>query len=163
MQYAKATYLERWYIPLSKDYTLYLRSDYGYGVGFNGKPLPTFKVFYAGGIGSVRGYNTNTIGPRDVDGSILGGDKRVTASVEVQFPFPGMAKDRSVRLTTFVDGGEVFGTGGGPWIPGPRFSTGFGVIWNSPFGPLAISYAVPLNKKEFDDIQHLQFTVGTLF
>jgi outer membrane protein insertion porin family len=163
VQYAKATYLERFYVPLGKNYTLYLRSDYGIGWGFDGKPLPTFKMFYAGGIGSVRAYNTNTIGPRDTDGSILGGDKRVTGSVEFLFPFPGLAKDRSLRLSTFVDGGEVFGSGGGTWIPGPRFSTGIGINWQSPFGPLSVSYAVPINQKPGDDIQHLQFTVGTFF
>ena len=65
VQYAKATYLQRWYIPLGRYYTLFLRGEAGIGKGFNGKPLPTFKMFYAGGIGSVRGYDTNATKPRN--------------------------------------------------------------------------------------------------
>jgi outer membrane protein insertion porin family len=163
VQYAKFNYLQRWYVPLGRYYTLYLRGDLGIGKGFGGKPLPTFKMYYAGGIGSIRGYNTNSVGPRDTDGSILGGDKRFTGSAEILTPFPGLTKDRSVRLSFFTDAGEVYGSGGGVWVPGPRFSAGVGINWQSPFGPLSVSYAFPLNKKPGDDIQHLQFTVGTSF
>jgi len=162
LTYAKLTYLQRWYIPLGKLYTLYLRGEGGYGKGFDGKPLPTFKRFYAGGIGSVRGFDTNSLGPRDTDDSILGGERRVTGSAEFLFPFPGLVKDRSLRLSAFVDMGQIFGTGG-TWIPGMRYSTGIGLNWQSPFGPLSISYALPLNRKDGDRVQHLQFTVGTTF
>lgn len=162
LTYLKLTYLQRWYIPLGKLYTLYLRGEAGYGKGFDGKPLPTFKRFYAGGIGSVRGFDTNSLGPRDTDDSILGGERRVTGSVELLFPFPGLVKDRSLRLSTFMDFGQIYGTGG-TWIPGMRYSAGIGLNWQSPFGPLAISWAQPLNKKDGDRVQHLQFTVGTTF
>ena len=162
LTYGKLTYLQRWYIPISRLYTLYLRGEFGVGKGFAGKPLPTFKRFYAGGIGSVRGFDTNSLGPRDTDDSILGGERRVTGSAEFLFPFPGMAKDRSLRLSTFVDMGQIFGTGG-TYVPGMRYSAGVGLNWQSPFGPLSISYAQPLNKKPGDRVQNLQFTVGTTF
>ena len=162
LTYAKLTYLHRWYIPLGKLYTLYLRGEAGIGKGFDGKPLPTFKKFYAGGIGSVRGFDTNSLGPRDTDDSILGGDRRVTGSAEFLFPFPGLVKDRSLRLSAFVDFGQIYGTGG-TYIPGMRYSVGLGLNWQSPFGPLSVSYANPMNSKQGDRIQHLQFTVGTSF
>ena len=171
LQYAKFNYLQRWYIPLAKSYTLYLRGEGAIGRGFDGKPLPTFKRFYAGGIGSVRGYDTNSLGPRDSDGTILGGDRRVTGSAEILFPFPGLEKDKSVRLSTFLDFGQIFtsqsviGATASTfnYVPGMRYSAGIGLNWQSPFGPLAISWANPLNKKDGDSIQHLQFTVGTSF
>jgi len=162
LTYAKLTYLQRWYIPLGKYYTIFLRGEAGAGKGFEGKPLPTFKKFYAGGIGSVRGFDTNSLGPRDTDDSILGGDRRVTGSAELLFPFPGLVKDRSLRLSTFVDLGQIYGTGGS-YVPGMRYSVGVGLNWQSPFGPLSISWANPLNRKPGDRVQHLQFTVGTTF
>ncbi|HEY4372142.1 MAG TPA: outer membrane protein assembly factor BamA [Burkholderiales bacterium] len=169
LTYAKASYLQRWYIPLSKNYTLNLRGEYSIGEGLAGKPLPTFKRFYAGGIGSVRGYDTNSLGPKASDGTIIGGDSRLTGAAELLFPFPGLEKDKSVRLATFVDFGELWSrdslatTLGGSYVPGMRFAAGIGINWQSPFGPLAVSWAQPLNAKSGDSIQHLQFTVGTSF
>ncbi len=161
VQYWRANYIDRWYYPISKAYTLYLRGDIGVARGIN-KPLPFNKRYYAGGIGSVRGYDTNSLGPRDTDDSVLGGERRVTATAELLFPFPGLAKDRSLRLAAFVDSGRVYGSGattGG----GFRHSAGIGLDWQSPFGPLRLSYAKPLNPQVTDRIQRVQFTAGTTF
>ena len=165
-QYGRLNYVERYYYPVTRATTLYLRGEVGSARSIGSKPLPAFKRFYAGGIGSVRGFETNSLGPRDTDGSILGGQNRVSGSAELLFPFPGLAKDRSIRLAAFVDAGQVFGAGvfsaassGGPM----RFSTGMGIDWQSPFGPLRISFAKPLNLKDGDRLQRLQFTAGTSF
>ena len=161
VQYWRTTYIDRWYYPISKTYTLYLRGEAGIARGIN-KPLPFNKRFYGGGIGSVRGYDINSLGPRDTDGSVLGGERRFTGTAELLFPFPGLAKDRSVRLAAFVDSGRVYGAGvtsGG----GFRHSMGIGVDWQSPFGPLRLSYARPLNAQPDDRIQRVQFTAGTTF
>ena len=161
VEYWRANYLHRWYYPLSKTYTLYLRGEIGVANGI-GKPLPFNKRFYAGGIGSVRGFDTNSLGPRDTDTSIIGGTGRMTATAEVLFPFPGLSKDRSLRLAAFSDIGQVYGSG--PISgSGYRASAGLGLDWQSPFGPLRLSYARPLNAKEGDRIQRLQFTAGTTF
>ncbi len=161
VQYWRTTYVDRWYYPISKTYTLYLRGEAGIARGLN-KPLPFNKRFYGGGIGSVRGYDINSLGPRDTDGSVLGGERRFTGTAELLFPFPGLAKDRSVRLAAFVDSGRVYGAGvtsGG----GFRHSIGIGLDWQSPFGPLRLSYARPLNAQPDDRIQRVQFTAGTTF
>ena len=161
VQYWRSTYVDRWYYPISKTYTLYLRGEAGIARGIN-KPLPFNKRFYGGGIGSVRGYDINSLGPRDTDGSILGGERRFTGTAELLFPFPGLAKDRSVRLAAFIDSGRVYGSGatlGG----GFRHSVGIGLDWQSPFGPLRLSYARPLNAQPDDRIQRVQFTAGTTF
>ena len=162
VQYWRATYLHRWYYPIGKNYTMYLRGEVGVARGID-KPLPFNKRFYAGGIGSVRGYNTSSLGPRDTDDSILGGDRRYSATAELLFPFPGLAKDRSVRLAAFTDIGQVFGTGPILTGNGMRASAGVGVDWQSPFGPIRISWAAPLNDKPGDRIQKVQFTAGTTF
>ena len=162
VQYWRLSHVERWYYPVTRNTTLYLRGDVGVARSFGSKPLPAFKRFYGGGIGSVRGFDTNTLGPRDTDGSILGGQSRLTGTAELLFPFPGLSKDRSVRLAAFVDGGQVFGAGATPG-GGMRYAAGLGVDWQSPFGPLRFSFAQPLNTKSGDRLQRLQFTVGTTF
>jgi len=162
VSYYRFNYAERQFFPLSKNTTLFLRGEAGIAGAFGGKPLPTFKKFFAGGIGSVRGYETNTLGPRDIDGSILGGRRRVSGTAELLFPFPGLSRDRSVRLLTFIDAGMVQDSG--PIAAGGmRASIGAGVDWQSPFGPLRFSLAKPLNQKEGDRTQKLQFTAGTSF
>ncbi|MBL8385631.1 MAG: outer membrane protein assembly factor BamA [Burkholderiales bacterium] len=161
VQYWRMNYVDRWYYPIGKLYTLYLRGDVGIARGID-KPLPFNKRYYAGGIGSVRGYDINSLGPRDTDESILGGERRLTGTIEFLFPFPGLSKDRSVRLAAFVDGGRVYGSGpisGGSF----RYSTGLGLDWQSPFGPLRLSWALPLNNQAGDRLQRLQFTAGTAF
>jgi outer membrane protein insertion porin family len=154
--------VERHFFALTKNTTLFLRADVGTASSIGSKPLPTFKKFFAGGIGSVRGYETNTLGPRDTDGSLLGGTRRFTGTAELLFPFPGLQRDKSVRLLTFVDAGQTMGPGPTPG-GGIRASAGVGVDWVSPFGPLRFSLAKPLNAKADDRIQRLQFTAGTTF
>ena len=162
VQYARVNVADRWFFPLTKNSTLFLRGEIGLARSFGSKPLPSFKKFFAGGIGSVRGFVTNTLGPRDSDGSILGGERRISGTAELLFPFPGLARDRSVRLLTFVDAGQVLGPGPVS-AGGMRASTGIGVDWSSPFGPLRFSLAKPLNSSANDRLERLQFTAGTTF
>ena len=76
LEYAKATYKHQWYIPVTKDYTLALNADVGYGRSLGDKSYPVFKNFYAGGINSVRGFSPNSLGPRDpVDNLPIGGQR----------------------------------------------------------------------------------------
>jgi outer membrane protein insertion porin family len=163
-RYYKWTYQHEWFYPLTRSTTLMLNGDLGIAHGYGGRPLPLFKNFYAGGIGSVRGYDNYSLGPRDSSNYALGGDKRVVGNVELLFPMPGMDKDKSVRLSAFVDGGAVFGPPGDvPSSTGMRYSSGLGLTWFSPAGPIRLSWAKPLNKQPQDKIQHIQFTMGTMF
>ncbi len=88
--------------------TFLMNAEFGYADGYGGKPLPFFKNFYAGGVGSVRGFEAASLGPRDLNGDVLGGNRRVIGNLEMLFPMPGM-KDKSVRLSAFVDAGNVWG------------------------------------------------------
>ncbi len=162
LEYYRLTYQQQNLFPLTRDYTLSLRGQLGYAGGVGGKPLPFFKNYYAGGADSVRGYNSFSLGPKDVNGNTLGGSRLVTGSAEFLFPMPGADKEPSLRLAAFVDAGQVYATGE-KLFSNLRYSAGFGLSWTSPFGPLRLSIAQPLNEKPGDNIQRLQFTFGTVF
>jgi len=163
MRYYKLNYQHQWFHPLSKDFTLLLHGEAGIAGGYGGKELPFFKNFYAGGPGSVRGYDSNSLGPRDTSDNVLGGDRRLLGGVELLAPFPGTGKEKSVRLSGFVDAGGVYGPGDLPGSAGMRYSTGVALTWISPVGPLKFSYAVPINKQSVDKLQRFQFTLGSVF
>jgi outer membrane protein insertion porin family len=112
----------------------------------------------------VRGYDNYSLGPRDSSNNALGGSQRVVGNAELLFPMPGMEKEKSLRLGAFLDGGAVYGYGGDvPGSTGMRYSTGLGLTWFSPAGPIRLSWARPLNKQAQDKIQNVQFTLGTMF
>ncbi|MDB5746709.1 MAG: bamA [Massilia sp.] len=162
-KYYRLVYEQQWYRPITSWMTLALRGEFDYGKGIGGDVYPVFKNFYAGGIGSVRGYESSTLGVVDPRyGDAIGGSKRVIGNVELQFPFPG-SKDRSLRWFTFVDGGQVFQEKSKIYLGELRYSAGIGLSWISPVGPLRLSYAKPLNAKPGDQEERFQFQMGTGF
>ena len=164
IQYYRAGFTEQWFHPLSRTTTLALSGDLGYIHGLGGKAVPFFKNYYAGGPGSVRGYRAFSLGPQDAVTNALGGTRRITGSAELLFPVPGAQGDKSLRLTTFIDAGQVYGVSQKVDLGELRYSAGVGLAWNSPFGPLKVSFANPLNRKKgFDRPERLQINVGTLF
>ncbi|OGS80334.1 MAG: outer membrane protein assembly factor BamA [Gallionellales bacterium GWA2_55_18] len=162
MRYYKLNYQHQWFHPVSSDLTLLLNGEAGVAGGYGGKPMPFFKNFYAGGTGSVRGYDSNSLGPRDIYNQALGGTKRVIGNAELLMPVPGI-KEKSVRLSGFVDAGAVYGQGDLPGSAGLRYSAGAAFTWISPAGPIKLSYAVPLNKQQGDKMQKFQFNLGSMF
>ena len=162
-RYAKADYQYQQYVPLSKSYTLAFNGEAGWGKGLGGRPFPVFKNFYSGGLGSVRGYDQNTLGPRDVTGAFIGGTRKFTLNTELLTPFPGAGNDRTLRLFGFVDAGALYGDGQKISADGLRYSTGIGLSWISPLGPLRFALAFPLRKRPGDRIQRFQFQIGTSF
>ena len=114
----------------------------------------------------MRGFRDNTLGPRDNYDDPTGGHFRAYASAELLMPMPFAKDSKSVRLSTFVDAGNV-------WITddqvrtsdeGPiRYSAGVATSWYSPLGPISVSFAWPLNKQSGDDTQVFQFTLGAMF
>lgn len=165
IRYVRASYQIQQYIPLSKKFTVALNGELGWGKGLNGQPYPLFKNFYSGGLGSVRGYQQGSLGPRDVsDPTVsLGGPKKLTLNAEIIAPFPGAGNDRTLRVFGFVDAGNVFGENEPYRFNNLKASTGLGISWISPIGPLRISFAYPLRKKAEDKIERFQFQIGTSF
>lgn len=173
LKYYKISYQQQWFKPLSKTFTLMLNGEIGFGDGYGGQGLPFFKNFYAGGVGSVRGYDTATLGPKYLNqyGQVVsaGGNQRLVGNAEVLFPMPGMVNDKSVRLSVFVDAGATYGPGDylGRYsnfsFQDLRYSTGLAINWVSPIGPLKFSLAQPLNPHTDDKKQVFQFTLGQVF
>ncbi len=165
IRYVRASYQIQQYIPVSKKFTAALNGELGWGKGLNGQPFPLFKNFYSGGLGSVRGYQQGSLGPRDVsDPTVsLGGPKKLTLNAEIIAPFPGAGNDRTLRVFGFVDAGNVFGENEPYRFNNLKASTGLGISWISPIGPLRISIAYPLRKKAEDKIERFQFQIGTSF
>ena len=155
--------------PLAQVYlpkiSLSVSGEYGFANGLNGQPLPFFKNFFGGGVGSVRGYTTNTLGPKDPNNNsiAIGGNRLLVMNTELLFPFPGSKTEKSLRLSTFFDAGNVYGPGeeiGGASL---RYSGGVALTWYSPVGPLKLSYAIPIRVQPQDNVERLQFTLGQAF
>ena len=173
LKYYRATYQFQQFVPVTKSITFAFNTELGYGDGYAGKQYPFFKNFYGGGIGSVRGYDTSSLGPRDTDGDASGGNRKLNFSLELLTPIPGA--DRTLRMFTFLDGGWVWGrkaftnkqlTAVMLWIAMRKTSltsvtfvtpSVSGLAWISPMGPLKLSFAFPLNKKDSDELQRFQF------
>ena len=163
-RYYRLGYGHQYFAPVTKDYTLAFNLDLGYGRAYGDDDYPPFKNYYAGGIGSIRGFDPSSLGPgRDpVDEVPLGGQVKIVGSIEFQMPLAGTGNDRSFRSFFFIDGGNVFPVGGVDTSEF-RYSAGVGLSWLSPFGPLKFSLGYPLNAKDGDRTQRLQFQIGTGF
>jgi outer membrane protein insertion porin family len=163
LRYYRSTFNHQTFLPLSRDYTLAFNGDLGVGRSIGSDIYPLFKNFYAGGIGSVRGFTQSSLGPRDpVDNVPLGGQTRVVGSVEFIFPLPGTGSDRSFRSFVFLDAGNVYPVGRIDFGE-LRASTGLGLNWASPIGPMKIGLGFPLRRMPGDRIQRVQFQIGTGF
>jgi outer membrane protein insertion porin family len=164
LKYYRANYQSQWFHTGERLswLTFMLNGEAGYANGYGGKPLPFFKNFYAGGVGSVRGFETASLGPRDAAGDVLGGDRRFIGNFEALFPMPGY-KEKNVRLGVFLDVGNVWGPGDKIQLKDLRASTGLAVSWDSPVGPLRFSFGAPLKSKTDDKIERFQFQLGKIF
>ncbi len=183
VRYYKINYQAQYFLPLFAGLVYGANLEFGLGNGYGGSSLPFFQNYYGGGVGSVRSYDTNSLGPKEAitsttrnpdgtetaatryNGSAIGGRRKFTINNELLFPFPGTKNDKSVRGSVFFDAGQVY-EGGDPLQKDNErfhFSAGIAIAWKSPIGALKFSYGIPLNKKPDDRIQRFQFQVGTLF
>ncbi len=159
--YYKAAYKQQHYFPIAKDLTFRLLGEVAYGDGY-GKTdnLPFFENYFAGGVRSVRGFNQNTLGPVDSNNRPFGGSSKIIGKAELFFPVPFLEETKSIRLGSFFDAGTV---NDGFKVNNMRYSVGLSGEWLSPFGALAVSFAVPLNAGPDDQEQAFQFSFGSGF
>ena len=164
LKYVRANYQYQVFTPLTRTFTLMLNGEAGVASGYGGKQIPFWLNYYAGGIGSVRGFENGTLGPFDAaTGDYLGGTRRLVGNAEVMFPLPGLGNDKSIRASLFLDGGQVWGRGQSVAFGDLRFSTGIAFSWQSPVGPLKFSLAHALKKESNDKTQLFQFQLGSVF
>ncbi|MBT8130521.1 MAG: outer membrane protein assembly factor BamA [Gammaproteobacteria bacterium] len=174
LEYYKLRYDTKFYLAMTQNLTLLLHSDLAYGDGYGSTDdLPFFERYFAGGLRTVRAFNTNSLGPRDIlSNDPIGGNLRVVGGADVIFPIPFMEKPpSSVRLSAFFDVGNVFlydaptfdSTENGFDASQLRMSTGLSFVWLAPIGPLRFSYGLPLNDVPGDDLRAFQFSIGSFF
>ncbi len=164
LQYYRAYYQHQYFWPLFKGNVLSFNGEIGYGDTYSNKPFPVTKNYFVGGIGSVRGYEPGSLGPYNTNNGInipIGGASKLVGNIEYTFPIPGSGVDKTLRLFSFFDAGNVYADT--PDFSGLRTSYGFGLSWISPLGPLKFSYGFPLSKKPEDRLQRFQFQIGTAF
>ena len=162
LQFYKLTYGYSHYLPLYKKLTFASRGDIAYGDGYGStQGLPFFENYFAGGERSVRGYKTNTLGPRDSQGDPLGGNVKLVGGLALYMPAPYADLGETLRLTAFFDFGNVFNDS--LELDEIRYSTGLGLTWLSPMGAMTLSYGIPLNDKGDDELEEFQFSFGQAF
>lgn len=188
LQYFRLNYSFEHYLPLASWLVLKTGTELGYGDSYGktsskqcferdvfGEPipgsgkscgLPFFQNFYAGGPGSVRGFEANTLGPffqfnNSSFQQPLGGSVKTTGTFE--FLFPTLFKSRGTRLSAFIDWGNVYSSPNDVNFSDLRVTTGVSMQWQSPLGPIGISWATPLRSQNGDRIERLQFNFGSQF
>ena len=164
LQYQKLSYDGAIYTPINDKVTFAVKGRVGVGQGSSKTGgVPFFDKYYAGGINSVRGFDQSTLGAKDENGDPKGGDLLTTATAELQFPAPFAEDVKGLKMSTFIDAGNVYQKTGDFDAKEIRYAAGAGAVWLSPIGPLELSYARPLNAKTGDKKQAVQFSIGANF
>ncbi len=190
LQFYKIVYDGQVYFPITRSWTLRLRTEVGFGDGYGSTELiPFFEHFYSGGFGSVRGFRNSTLGPRTTpptedangnpippgffrpEGDPYGGNLLAEASAEIIFPMPFIKDGRQFRPVLFFDAGNVFQTkcfdfsvncfGFEP--DEIKYATGVSLTWLAGLGPMTFSYAFVFNDSEIDRVEQFQFELGRTF
>jgi outer membrane protein insertion porin family len=176
-QFVKMEARERWYYTFLRtkslgDFTYSLGAALGYGIGnegLNGDELPLFERYFPGGINSIRGFETRTLGPREVrknifgqvvDTTPIGGSEQVILNNEIIFP---IVQGIGLKGVVFVDAGNAYSAEDGITIDETRVSAGAGLRWLSPLGPFRIELGKPLVSKKFDEESLVLFSFGGPF
>ena len=190
LEFWKVSYAGEQYFPLFGNFTLRLRTELGYGGGYaDTTTLPFYEHYFAGGFGSIRGFETSTLGPRttnptedalgnpiplgffDPEGDPFGGNLLFEASAEIIFPLPFVSDTQQFRPVFFIDAGNVFNTNC-PSVSQNcfdfsmdqmRYSVGVGVTWLTGMGPMTFGFAKPFNTKPGDEREGFQFELGRTF
>lgn len=163
LTYYKLTLRHRRYLPLPSGFILAFHGEAGYGDGYGDfVDLPLIRNFYAGGPHSVRGFESNTLGPRDSLDDPLGGGLMFEGQTELIVPMP-FIESNQFRFSAFWDFGQVYASAEELDFGELRTSTGVAMKWISPLGPLGISFAYPLNDESSDETQPFQFSIGSTF
>lgn len=161
IEFYKINVQGQWYQGLTDQFTLFLRSQIGFGDGLGSTDsLPFWEHYYAGGGRSVRGFRSNTLGPKE-DGDPLGGAFKIVGNAEVIFPIPFGIDSKTVRMSAFYDIGNVYATDKDFDVSELRSSIGLSAIWLSPIGPMVFSLATPVREFDEDETETFQFTLGT--
>ncbi|MDG2070892.1 MAG: outer membrane protein assembly factor BamA [Pseudomonadales bacterium] len=180
LEFARINYNGQIFFPLGRSFVLRLRADLGYGEAYGDtKVFPFYKNFFTGGMGAVRGYETNSLGPQATPSPAdsfpqfdpIGGNVLIETSAELLFRLPLVKDQRQMKSAFFVDAGNVFNTNCPPisvicHSPSDgelRYSAGIAVTWITGFAPLSFALSFPFNEKSGDESESFQFEIGKTF
>lgn len=163
VRYLRGSAQVQQYLALGPRFTLGLNAEVGVGKGLGDRPYPLFKNYYGGGLGSVRVFEQGSLGTVDPTGAYIGGTRKLNVNAELYVPVPGSGNDKTLRIFGFVDAGNVWAEGEPVEASSLRASTGIGLSWLSPVGPLKMSWGTPIRSQPNDRIQKFQFQIGTAF
>jgi outer membrane protein insertion porin family len=180
LEFARFNYNGQIFFPLGRSLVLRLRADLGYGEAYGDtKVFPFYKNFFTGGMGAVRGYETNSLGPQATPSPSdrfpqfdpIGGNVLIETSAELLFRLPLVKDQRQIKSAFFVDAGNVFNTNCPPisvicHSPSDgelRYSAGIAVTWITGFAPLSFALSFPFNEKSGDESESFQFEIGKTF
>ncbi len=149
-----------WYFPVFDVTTIHLRGRVGYASGLFSKHLPLYERYYVGGIYTVRGLNYGDAGPKDINNNEpLGGEKQLIFNAEYIFP---IVSEYKLKGVVFFDAGRAYDKGE-TFGSDLRYTTGAGVRWISPMGPIRIEWGYNLDKRAGEPSSRVEFTFGTFF
>lgn len=165
LSYYKANYRLKSYFPLFAGLVWYMGGNVGVGDGYGEtSSLPFWEHYFAGGVNSVRGFRANTLGPREpTTDRPIGGSAKVVGNVEIYFPAPFEGMEKNLRLSAFIDAGNVFASYNDIDPAELRVSAGAAAVWLSPVGALTFSWGWPIKSADEDELELFQFTIGTGF
>jgi len=162
-QYFKLNANHSSYSPITKDLTLKLTGDLGIASGYGSEELPFYKRYFGGGNGSVRGFGNKTLGPLYPNNSAKGGELSILGSANLITPAYFFNQGKNMRISAFVDAGNIFDKSSNIKLSDIRMSTGIGFAYLSPIGPIGMFWSTPLLKKSGDTIENFSFSMGTGF
>lgn len=158
-KYIKSSVDSAKYFLLPWEHTISVHGQYGTVWAYGGKKIPIYEKFFLGGMYSLRGFVTRSIGPKDpVTGDVIGGTKMILGNIEYIFP---MIKEAGVRGVLFFDIGNSFEDNIFPREY--KYSAGAGIRWYSPMGPLRLEWGKNLNPKDGEVSGKWEFSIGTVF
>jgi outer membrane protein insertion porin family len=164
LDYYKALYRHQTVFPVGAGITFSFKGRLGYGEAYGDTTdLPFFTKYTAGGVRTVRGYDYNSLGPRDSKDQVFGGNFQVITNSEFLLPVDALGGAESFRLGLYFDAGNVFADSSDYDSAELRTSAGISAKWFTLIGPIELSYAVPLNDKPGDETKNFQFSLGAPF
>ena len=151
------------YRPISDITTLKLTGDINIARGYSNDSLPFYKRYFGGGSGSIRGFGNKTLGPTYPNGSAKGGEVSLLGSANLITPAFFFDNNENMRMSAFIDAGNIFEKTSNIDLGDIRMSAGFGFAYLSPIGPIGAFISTPILKKAGDDIEEFGFSLGTGF
>ena len=151
------------YTPISDNTTLKLTGNFNLAKGYSNKELPFYKRYFGGGSGSVRGFGNKTLGPTYPNNKAKGGEISILASANLITPAFFFDNNEKMRMSAFVDAGNIFEKSSNIDLGDLRMSAGFGFAYLSPIGSIGAFVSTPILKKDGDTIENFGFSLGTGF